>query len=183
MNRLQDDLLQDFREQKAMISEQIDIFDPLGTQLRKPAARRLVSKTALISSEVFFYLLAVSAIATAVLMDKIYPLSVLSDVRFSSGAENIGKSHLANFSIAVYALFGLLGVLSYIIARSMRKIRLKNAILYFAGKHINTLVEQHLKRKAAILTIEQRHFTELPFIAPGNNEDILVNDVINPAYE
>jgi hypothetical protein len=182
MSRLQDDLLQDFREQKAMISEQIDIFDPLGTQLRKPAARRLVSRTALIASEVFFYLLALSAIAVGLFMDRIYPLSVLSDVRYSNAAEAVGKTNMANFAIAFYALLGIVSVLSYIIARSMRKIRLKNSILYFAGKHINTLVEQHLKRKAAILTIEQRHFTELPFMTAGSNEDILVSDVANPAY-
>lgn len=182
MSRLQDDLLQDFREQKAMISAQIDIFDPLGTQLRKPAARRLVSKTALIVSEIFFYLLAISAIALAVFMDKVYPLSVLSYMRYSNATENANKTDMANFSIAVYITLGIVSILSYIIARSMRKIRLKNTILYFAGKHINSLVEQHLKRKAAILTIEQRHFTELPFVAGNSNEDILVNDVINPAY-
>ncbi len=38
-----------------------------------------------------------------------------------------------------------------------REIRLKNDILNHAGKDIKQIVGQHLERKAALETIEQRH--------------------------
>ena len=45
-----------------MIYEQIELLDPLGTSLRKPAAQRLAGKGALIFSEILCYLLAAGII-------------------------------------------------------------------------------------------------------------------------
>jgi hypothetical protein len=62
----------------------------------------------------------------------------------------------------------------------MRSIRQKNNILHFAGKHIKTLVSQHLKRKANIQALEQRHFMDQPITMP---HEVKVNEVPNPGYD
>jgi hypothetical protein len=50
---------------------------------------------------------------------------------------------------------------------------LKNDVLDLAGKNIKTLVGEHLKRKAMMEMMEQRHFLELPAMSGSP-------DVFNP---
>jgi hypothetical protein len=175
---LNDDLLRDFKEQKEMIYEQVELFDPLGTRLRRPAAVRLVSKTALIITEIFCYLLALGTIAAGVFLDKLYPFYILSEIRNNKGYANLGWQNLEYFNLAIYCLLGIITIMFYLLGRCMRQIRLKNDILHFAGKQMKELVAQHLKRKAAIEIIEQRHFVELPPLPYEMN----VNRVPNPGY-
>jgi len=179
--RLQDDFLRDFKEQKKMIYEQVELLDPLGTSLRKPAAQRLIGKGALIFSEVICYLLAIGIIAFLFFIDKIYPFYILSELRFKSEFRSLGWINIQAFIIAIYAAFGLIALLFYGLARSARAIRQKNDILSLAGKNIKEIVGQHLQRKAAIDTIEQRHFRELP--NEHLEEGVQVNEIPNPGYE
>lgn len=185
MSTLKEDLIQDFRKQKILIHEQLAIFDPLGTQLRTPAAKRLVSKGMLILSEVLCYLLTLGAVALAVFLPKIHPFYILSELSVKQQYEGLGKSNIELLNIGIYALIGLIALLFFGLARAVRIIRLKNDILNFAGKHINTLVGENLKRKAIIETIEQRHSTELP-VMPYTNmssyEGVQVNEVPNPGF-
>jgi hypothetical protein len=179
LSGLNDDLLRDFKEQKEMIYQQIELFDPLGTRLRQPAAVRLVSKTALITAEVICYLFAAGTIAFAVFMNKIYPFYILSEIRTDKSYSNLGWQNVEYFNLAIYCLVGLSTILFYLLGRCMRQIRLKNDILHFAGKQMKELVAQHLRRKAAIEIIEQRHFAELPPLPYEIND---VNTVPNPGY-
>ena len=177
--KLQDDLLNDFREQKQTLNEQIELFDPLATSLRRPAAQRLMSKGGLIFAEVMSYLLCLAMIAFAIMMNHIYPFGPLQNVRYIKSFDDLKHfSEAEHFSIAVHALPVLVALLFLIVARIVRSIRLKNDILDLAGKNIKTLVGQHLRRKACIEAIEQRHFLELP----GMEESVNVNTVRNPGY-
>lgn len=181
-SRLQDDLLKDFREQKIMIYEQIELLDPLGTSLRKPAAQRLASKGALIFGEILCYLLAAGIIAFLFFMDKIYPFYLLSDLRVKSQYQSMGWINIQALNFTVYAIIVLVALLFFGLARACRSIRLKNDILNLAGKNIKEIVGQHLKRKANIDAIEQRHFHELPnthLEAPVTR----INDIPNPGYD
>ena len=180
-NSLQDDLLSDFKEQKRLIIEQIELFDPLATTLRKPAAQRLVSKGAIIFAEVLCYLLALGAIAFAVFLNKLYPFYILSEIRVKPEFESLGSTNMQLLQYSIYGLTGIISLLFYFIARAMRHIRLKNDILHLAGKNIKELVGQHLRRKATIDAIEQRHFVELPEFEP-NYVPVKVNEVPNPGY-
>lgn len=182
-NRLQDDLLQEFKEQKKTNYELIELLDPLATSLSRPAAKRLLSKGALIFSELFFYLLAAAVVAFAVFMDKIYPFYIITDMRARADYQSeLGGNNIMVLNIALYGIVIFVAVLFYFFARMVRQIRLKNDILHIAGKNIKYIVSEHLKRKAAIDTIEQRHFDELPnhHLAEGVNVD--VNDVANPGF-
>lgn len=179
MSLLSEDLLRDFKDQKDMIYQQIELIDPLGTRLRQPAAVRLVSKGGLITAEVLCYLLALGGIAFAVFIQKIYPFYILAEIRTDKSYSNLGWQNIEYFNLAIYGLVGVSTILFYIIARCMRQIRLKNDILHFAGKQMKEMVAQHLKRKAAIEIIEQRHFVELP---PLRYEVGDVNEVPNPGY-
>lgn len=177
--KLQDDLLKDFKEQKKMIYEQVELLDPLGTSLRRPAAQRLISKGVLIFSEILCYLLAVGAIVVAVFMDMLYPFYVVAEIHREEYS-SIGKTNIDAFTYGMYALFGLIAILFYMLARAARAVRLKNNILNLAGKNIKLIVGQHLNRKASIDSIEQRHFLELP---NDHLETVEVNDVPNPGYD
>lgn len=182
-NRLHDDLLQDFKEQKSIIKEQIQIFDPLASSLRKPAAYRLVNKSILIFFEVLCYLLFLTTLAFIWLLPHVFPFSIaLQALNFSisiSDLQQLSESQLAG--IGIYFLATLIAIQFFIMARLVRKIRLKNSVLNVAGKHIKTLVGQHLKRKAAIESIEQRHFNEIPSLV--NPSAPYVNEVPNPGFE
>lgn len=180
-NRLQDDLLKDFKEQKKMIYEQVELLDPLGTSLRKPAAQRLVSKGFLVFAEIICYLLAIGIITFLFFKDKIYPFYLLADLRFKPEYQKMGWINIQALNFAVYGIVALVAVLFYGLARTARIIRLKNDILNVAGKNIKEIVGQHLNRKAAIDAIEQRHFLELPNTHLEEGV-VRVNEVPNPGY-
>jgi hypothetical protein len=172
MSRLQDDLLKDFREQKKTIAKQIELFDPLATSLRKPVAQRLMNKGLLLVVEVLFYLLFVGAFCFAAAMNLVYPFTALSGVHYIQNLhDGLTYNDAEIFSIAVHLLGGIISILFLVIARLIRRIRLKNDVLDLAGKNIKDLVGQHLTRKASIDAIEQRHFLELP--ALSGNPDVL----------
>lgn len=180
LTRLQEDLLNDFKDQKQIIIEQIELFDPLATSLRKPAAQRLASKGGLIVAEVFCYLLCFGVTIFTVFMNLIYPFTPLTNVRFLHNVNDLALLKEAEyFSIAVHGMSALIGFLFFLIARTIRRIRLKNNILSLAGKNMKILVGQHLKRKAAIEAIEQRHLLDFPSFAGT----VSINDVPNPGYE
>jgi hypothetical protein len=183
LTRLQDDLLQEFREEKRLITGQIEIFNPLAMSLRKPAAQRLAASGALIFGEVLCWLAAPACIAAAVFLKKLYPFYKMFEVRHVAAPQPIGTisgNTMEPLQWAVYIMFGLLAVLFIVVANMLGRIRRKNAVLNLAGKHIKTLVGQHLNRKAAIDAIEQRHFLEMPVANPVPHG---VNEVPNPAYE
>lgn len=166
-----------------MIYEQVELLDPLGTSLRKPAAQRLASKGGLIFAEIICYLLAVGIIAFLFFMHKIYPFYILADLRNKSEFRSLGWLNIEVFTVAIYAIITIMAIMFYGFARAARAFRLKNDILNLAGKNIKEIVGQHLKRKAAIDAIEQRHFLELPNHHLEEGVRVNVNEVPNPGYD
>lgn len=185
--RLQDDLLQEFREEQRFVNEQIRLFDPLATSLRKPVAQRLLHKGLLVFMEIVCYLAFLAGIAFIVFMGKLYPFYLITQLSRTQFREQLGTGNVQNLTIAVYALAGLIAFLFLVIARMLRRIRLKNDILNVAGKNIKTSVGSLLKRKAAIDAIEQRNFMELPATGAVTSSVELpaakVNDMPNPGYD
>ncbi|MEI8279421.1 MAG: hypothetical protein WCG87_06630 [Bacteroidota bacterium] len=185
MARIHDDLMNDFKEQKKMIYEQIELLGPMANAMRKPAIQRLADTGAIIFFEIISYLLAVGSIAFAICLQLIYPLNIIPSLLQNPKYKTaLGVENVLYLNIAVYGIIGIASLLFFIIARLLGKIRIKNNFLSIAGRDLKTIAGQHLKRKAAIDAIEQRHFTELPDLAPPmivlhDN----VNDVPNPAYE
>lgn len=181
--RLQDDLLQEFRAEHQFVSEQIDLFDPLATSLRQPVARRLLSKGMLIFLELFCYLAALAGIAFIFLLDKLHPFYLVPKLSVERYRQQLGPVLVQHFTIAFYAVTGVSVLLLYIIARMIRRVRLKNDILQMAGKNIKTLVGDLLRRKAALEAIEQRHFTELPVIPAARPASPGINSIPNPGFD
>lgn len=177
LTTLKDDLLHEFREERVLINEQLEMLDPLATSLRKPAAQRLLSSGTLIISEVGCYILCLGGLAFTALMHRIYPFSVLSDIYFDGPSRvKAGSENMLYLALAVYGL-SLMGVaLMFIIARLAREMRLKNDILNLAGKDIKTLMGQHLERKAALDTIEQRHMLGLSGVSQQPPKETIVEN-------
>lgn len=187
LTTLRDDLLQEFREERILISEQLELLGPLAMSLRQPAALRLLSSTTLIISEVSCYILSMGGLACVIFMHLIYPFSLLSELFYNpQHRNNIGATNLASLTLAIYAISVIGVVLLFIIGRMAREMRLKNDILNHAGKDIKTITGQHLERKAVLDTIEQRHMLGLSGISPvpsAYQHEGSVNSVINPGYE
>ncbi len=185
LTTLKDDLLAEFKEERIMINEQIELLAPLAISLRKPAARRLLSSSTLILTEFSCYILSVGGIAFMLFMHLIYPFSVLGEIFYNPAFRNkIGIPNLIFLISGVYGLT-LIGVaLIFIVGRLAREMRLKNDILHMAGKDIKTLIGQHLERKAALDTIEQRHLLgDMTGVSqPANQKWQSVNEVMNPGY-
>ena len=186
---LKEDLLQEFREERTMINEQIEILDPLATSFRKPAAQRLLKSTTLLISELICYLLGAGGITVVAFFNYTYPFKVLLSIS-SYGGPASGQPGADVLTSAAYLMTIVATLLVLICGRMARAIRQKNAILNKAGKDIRKIVGQHLERKAAIDTIEQRQMLvpgiqpvektrEVPAFQPSEK----VNEVLNPGFE
>jgi hypothetical protein len=183
LTTLKDDLLQEFREERIMINEQIELLDPLATSLRRPAAQRLLSSGTLIVTEFSCYIISLGGIAFLGFMHLIYPFSTLSTIFYNPELRNrIGAPNLTYLILSVYGLATVSVALVFILGRMAREIRLKNDILNIAGKDVKTIVGQHLERKAALDTIEQRHMLGMSSVNPVIRHKVEVNQVTNAAY-
>jgi hypothetical protein len=179
---LKDDLLSEFREERIMINEQIELLDPLATCLRKPAAQRLLSSGTLMITEISCYIVSLGGVAFVSLMHKIYPLSILNNLFYDASVRSRnGSLNMLYLVLAIYGIAAISVACLFIIGRMAREIRLKNDILNHAGKDIKTIVGQHLERKAALDTIEQRHMLGLSGVSHAVKKDA-VNDMPNPGY-
>lgn len=178
------DLLQDFKMQKEIIDEQINTFEPLTASLRKPAAQRLLNKGSLILLEIVFYLFSIASFTAAFLVNHIVPFYILNGLKQKGGESGFPVADIKNLYWLVVTMIVVFGIAFYYIARLLRKIRLKNTIIYTVNKNIRSLLAQHLQRKAAIKTIEQRHFGEWAGQVSDTNADTNtgVNDEPNLAY-
>jgi len=176
--RLQDDLFQDFQEQRRFIYEQVKMFVPVAESLSRPAAARILNKMTLIIVEFLCYFLCIASIVLIFLMDKLPPFNIIATIMYDAHLRiGVGEQNIFFLKIALMALFGLLAILFYLLGAYSRNMRLKNAILHLASKDIKKLVGQLLTRKAAIESIEQRHFEELPMPEPK------VNSIPNPGFD
>ena len=199
LTTLKDDLLHEFREERIMINDQIELLDPLATSLRKPEAQRLLSNSTLIISEVTCYIISLGGLAFIAFMHKIYPFVVLNQVFYDPETRaRAGTSNMLFLILGIYGL-ALIGItLMFIIGRMAREMRLKNEVLNLAGKDIKIIVGQHLERKAALDTIEQRHMLGLSGVstAPPKQSTIetptaafrmsglgSINQIPNPGFE
>jgi len=183
LTTLKEDLLAEFREERIMINDQLEMLDPLATSLRRPAAQRLLSSGTLILAEFSCYIISLGGLAFTSLLHRIYPFSLLSktfydpELRAKIGAPNLTMLIAATYALAVIGVACL-----FIIGRMAREMRLKNDILHLAGKDVKTMVGQHLERKAALNTIEQRHMLGMSEVVQVPSTRITVNEVVNAAY-
>jgi hypothetical protein len=128
LTTLKDDLLKEFREERIMIKEQIELLDPLATSMRQPAAQRLLSSSTLVLTEFSCYILSVGGLAFIALMHLIYPFKAMNDMLYNSLVRNsIGSTNLFYLIIAVYGFAITIVAFIFIIGRMAREIRLKNA--------------------------------------------------------
>lgn len=161
---LQEELIRDFQQQKKMINEQVALIDPMATSLRKPAARRLFHNGILVFLEILSWLLMLGCIAFVLFADKLYPFYYLNQLVHDSAlgerypAEDLKLLYWCIKGICIFA-----ALLFVVIARMLGTIRLKNSILHIAGKNMKLLVEQLLRRKAAMEGMEQKYPVELPY--------------------
>jgi len=175
LTTLKDDLLAEFREERVMINEQIALLDPLATILRKPAAQRMLSSSTLALSEYICYIISLGGVACICFLNKIYPFSSLYDLFYNPRIRNtIGGPNLMYLTMGVYGVASISVALTFILGRVAREMRLKNEILYQAGKDIKIIVGQHLERKAALDTIEQRHMLGMSGIQQPSKQQVPV---------
>jgi hypothetical protein len=178
-NKLQEDLLREFKEGKNMIENQLSLLDPLAVSLRKPIASRLFNTILLISLEVLAWLAVLATIAFAVFRDKFYPFYILARLRSKYEELGFSKKDMDNLYHSSLIFCILIAFLFIIIARNIARIRKKNKILQMAGKTIKTVVGDQLKRKAALDTVDQRHFGILEPILPTEQKSTAIP---NPGY-
>lgn len=173
---MQEDLIRDFQEQKKTVNEQLALIDPMATSLRKPAAKRLFHTGLIVFMEILCWLLVLGCIAFVLFADKLYPFYYLNQLLHDT---SLGERYKAgDLSILYWSVKGigvLVALLFLVIARMLATIRLKNSVLHIAGRNMKLLVEQLLKRKAAMENMEQKFPVDLPA-----NDDTIVMPVQKP---
>ena len=156
--RLQDDLLHEFRQERELISAQLELLDPLAVSLRKPVAARIWSSLVLLLLEGFSWIGIAATIAFCIIKDKIYPFYILSRLRIKGPSLGFSDRDMNNLYWSIVVFSAIICVLLFVVARNLARLRKKNAILQVAAASIKTVVGEQLKRKAAIEAIDQRHF-------------------------
>ena len=179
---LQDDLLKEFRAEKELIDRQLNLLDPLAVSLRKPIAARLLNSIVLLVLEGFCWLGISTVLAFCIVRDKIYPFHILARLRVKPGALGFTPSDIDALYYAIFVVAAIIGLLLFIIARNLSKLRRKNAILQLAGVQIKTLVGEQLERKAAIEAIDQRHFGILAPMQIPEPQPLKSTDIPNPGF-
>lgn len=184
LTTLKDDLLAEFREERIMINDQLELLDPLATALRRPAAQRLLSSSTLFIAEFGCYIVSLGGIAFGALMHRIYPFKLLSEMFYAADVrDKVGGPNISMLIVATYGLVALGAAALFVIGRMARELRLKNEILDHAGRDVKTIVGQHLERKAALNAIEQRHMLGMSEVVQvSNSTKITATGVVNPAY-
>ncbi len=181
VTRLQDELLHEFREEKRLVVSQTELLEPLAASLRRNAALRLADKSMILIGELICWALLLACIAVMIFMKKLYPFYLLTELSRPEHSREMGLQNVQMLQWSFYALLGLIGLLSYLLARALARVRQKNAILSMTGSRIKTILAEHSKRRLAIDAIEQRHFSELPAEPPIITDK--VNEVRNPGYD
>jgi len=178
-SRLQDDLLLELRAERDMINEQLELLDPLGVALRKPVAARLLHKGILIVLECLCWLGLCGVLLFCAFRNTIYPFYLLDRIRLKGPAIGLSVTDIQYLYWSVTFFAVVTGLLLFVLARNLSRLRRKNAIIQLAAKHVKTVVGQHLHRKATIDNIEQRHFG----ISMPNEKDDLIITAFGPADE
>lgn len=182
LSPLKDDLLQEFREERRMVNEQVAVIDPLVTSLNRPAARNTMSGASLLVAEIASYLATAGGIAFLATMHTLYPFSTLRtilyepEIRLKAGPENV-----IYLTLGVYGMAALLVIFTFLLGRAAHGARIKNKILRQARTDMTAMMGQHLERKAAIDAIEQRHMLGASSISIPEKK-VLVSEIPNPAF-
>lgn len=179
---LQDDLLREFRADQTFVAQQIDRFDPIATQLRRPAAARVASSGGILFTELLCYLGALALVACAVFSDKIYPLLLFTRFKRPEYSALIRPGNVENLYWWMIGSLVFAALLLYSLARALRRVRIKNGLLARTGSTVKSLVGDLLKRKASIDALEQRHVQEIADL-PTSVARPGVADAANPAYD
>ena len=185
LTTLEDDLLNELKQERRMIYEQIEVLDPLSVALRKPVAQRLMNTTLLTLAEILCYLLAISGILFAAMAHTIYPFSLLAKVYASKTVmSKLGESDVNHFALALYAVMALCILLIFLVGRMARDIRKKNQILHLAGMDVKEMMAAHLDRKAAIDYLEVKHEFDFSGASIRDEDDGEedINDILNPGF-
>ncbi|MES2478880.1 MAG: hypothetical protein V4561_07325 [Bacteroidota bacterium] len=178
-SKLQEDLLREFKEEKELINAQLALLDPLAVSLRKPVAARIWNSLVLVAFEALSWLGIATVISFCVIRDKVYPFYILARMRSQGARLGFSDRDMNNMYNSVIVFAVIICILLFIIARNLAKIRKKNNILQMAGKTIKTVVGEQLKRKAAINTIDQRHFG---ILEPLPIPETKATEVLNPGH-
>ena|SRR5690554_177888 len=166
--KLLEDLINDFQEQKKNLKAKIDLLDPIATSIRMPAATRLLNKSLLIITEIFVWILILGSIALVIFMDTIYPFQVWWDLSSNSNIpETVSNNDLQNFSWMIKGVIIFLILLLLWISRMLVKIRHKNDVLQLAGKNMKNLVEQYFERRTTMEDLENKYPFDLPKYEEG----------------
>jgi hypothetical protein len=185
LTTLEDDLLQEIKEERRLIYEQIEVLDPLSVALRKPLPQRLMHNTLLTLGEIVCYLLAIGGIVFTAVAHTFYPFSVLAKIYNSKSLmSKLGTGDVDHLALAVYAVMVLCILLIFLVGRMARDIRKKNQVLHLAGMDVKEMMAAHLDRKAAIDYLEMKH--ELDFSGasiPEEDDEPGISHIMNPGYE
>lgn len=170
--RLQEDLLKEYRAEKVMVANQLELLEPLAVSLRKPIAARVLNSIVLLFFEALSWLGIATVIGFCIIRDKVYPFYILARLRTKAAELGFSNSDVDAVYWSVLIFAAIIIILLFIVARNLGKIRKKNAVLQLAAKSIKTVVGEQLNRKAAIKVIDQRYFEilePLPIIEAKND--------------
>ncbi|MBC7553976.1 MAG: hypothetical protein H7257_08355, partial [Taibaiella sp.] len=121
---LNDDLLQSFREEYALVNDQLAILDPLCASLNISAAKRILNNTILILAEFTCYGLFVGGIVLMFMARHLYPLSLIDTIYQSNEITyKLGAPNINSFVIAGYGILLLSSLLFLITGRMASVIR------------------------------------------------------------
>jgi hypothetical protein len=156
--RLQEDLLKAFRDERAMLDEQIALIEPLAKNLSRPAISRWARRGVGFVGEVICWILAVALIVGCFLLNKIPPFYLLFELNRSQIEQTLGARPIQMLQWGVYGLIIVIAILLVILARTIARVHRRNDLLHQAVSRIQKILDQNKKRKQSLEELEQKHF-------------------------
>src|SRR6188768_3463458 len=102
--RLREDLLKAFRDERAMLDEQIALIEPLAKNLSRPAISRWARRGAGFAGEMICWLLCVLLIVGCFLLNKIPPFYLLFELNRTQIQDLLGARPVQMLQWGVYGL-------------------------------------------------------------------------------
>jgi hypothetical protein len=157
--KFQEEYFKNLDEEKKLISNQLNLLEPLAVQLRKPVVSRVANNIWLVILELFCWLAIVGCLALLFIKDNIYPFYVIERIKIKINDLGVSPQDIETYIWAINGFIISIAILFFILARSIRKHRKKNTVIQLAGSSIKQVVGDLLKRKANIESFEHRYIT------------------------
>lgn len=168
------DLIKNFQQQKEINRLTIEHTESIVERIKKPMAKRFFQTGLSYFFEIILWIAIVACLLMLVLMEKIYPFSLLGLIKqnptLSSG---IAIHDFNNLFWTLRGLFFLLGLSFFILAKTLAGGRKRAQRLQKTSKELESIMENQLANQSAYHALTSKYPVDLGLQAENKDQQRL----------